>query len=108
LETGDKYEFDKNKLKAFKDFIELCKKNNIELYVVVSPVFYKYESDYSIATCEKICLEQDIPFYDFTKNDVFLKKPEWFTDVLHLNETGAKTFSNSIVDSLKINTRYSK
>lgn len=108
LKKAKKYEFDQNKLKVFQDFIQLCKKNNIELYVVVSPVFYEYDSDYSIATCKKICLEKGIPFYDFTKDDKFLKKPEWYADVLHLNEVGAKTFSSIIVDSLKATKAYLK
>lgn len=108
LKTANKYKFDQNKLKAFQDFIALCKENNIELYVVVSPVFYEYESDYSIATCKKICTEQGIPFYDFTKDDEFLKKREWYADVLHLNQTGATKFSSLITDSLKANRAYSK
>lgn len=108
IETANKYKCDPNKLKAFQDFIHLCKKNNIELYVVVSPVFYKYESDYSIATCEKICSDQDIPFYDFTRDDEFLKKREWYADILHLNQTGAKKFTGLISDSIKVNMAYSK
>jgi len=108
LKTTNKYTFDQNKITAFEDFIALCKKNNIELFVVASPVFYEYESDYSITTCEKICREQNIPFYDITKEDEFLKKPEWFADVLHLNHTGAKKFSGLIADSLKATMPNSK
>ena len=108
LKTASEYKFDQNKLKAFQDFIHLCKKNNIELYVMVSPVFYKYKFDYSIATCEKICSEQNIPFYDFTKNDAFLRKPEWYADLLHLNQIGAEKFSGLVADSLKASRAYSK
>lgn len=108
LKTASEYQFDQNKLKAFQEFIHLCKKNNIELYVVVSPVFYEYESDFSIATCEKICLEQNIPFYDFTKNHAFLRKPEWYADILHLNQIGAKKFSGIIADSLQVNSGHLK
>ncbi|MFS4491335.1 hypothetical protein [Maribacter sp. 2308TA10-17] len=108
LKIANAYKFDSNKLKAFQEFIALCKRNEIKLFVVVSPVFYEYESDVSITTCQKICLEQNIPFYDFTKNDEFLKKPEWYADVLHLNQNGAKEFSGILADSLKANVAYLK
>jgi len=103
--TAANYEFDENKIKAFEDFIQLCKSNNIDLYVVVSPVFYDYETDYTITTCKNICSENNVPFYDFTKNQDFLKKPEWYADVLHLNDSGAKVFSEVLADSLLANGR---
>jgi len=108
IKSTTKYELDQNKLNAFKDFIQLCKKNNIELHVIVSPVFYTYQSDYSITTCKQICAKQNVPFYDFTRDDKFLQKPEWYADILHLNQTGAKKFSSIVADSLKVNTANSK
>ena len=100
-DTIKPYEADENKITVFKEFLDLCKQNTIPVIVIVSPIFYNYESDYSIALCKKICDEKKVPFFDFTRNTDFLKSPYLFDDISHLNDDGATLFSDKVVDLVK-------
>lgn len=97
----DKYEVDENKLAIFNEFLDLCKQNDIPLLVFVSPVFYTYDKDYSITLCKQICNEKNIPFYDFTKDERFLKSPQLFDDKEHLNDSGAKLYSKITLNIIR-------
>ncbi len=93
-------DIDTNILNAYKSFIKNCKEKKVKLFIVVSPVFYSYGADSSIALAAKIANESNIPFIDYSKNDLFLNNKEYFQDVFHLNNEGAIMFSNLLVDSL--------
>ncbi|MDF4201838.1 hypothetical protein PXD56_02655 [Maribacter sp. SA7] len=92
---------DKNKINVFKDFLSLCKENGIAVMVIVSPVYYTYDKDYSLELCEEICNEYKIPFFNFTKNQDFLESPYLFDDVSHLNDKGATLFSEKVADLVR-------
>ena len=91
-----KYEIDSNKIRVFKEFLKLCKTNNISLQVIVSPVYYKYEHDYSLEITKEICNSEHIMFTDFTKDSYFLSRPDLFADQDHLNDKGATIFTKKI------------
>ncbi|CAM4196816.1 hypothetical protein ZONE111905_07510 [Zobellia nedashkovskayae] len=95
------YEIDKNKVTVFNEFLNLCKQHEIPVVVLVSPIYYKYEDDFSIALCKKLCEEKKVPFFDFTKDKDFLKAPHLFADIEHLNDNGAVIFSEKVVDLIK-------
>lgn len=99
--TPQKSLFDENKIKSFKAIIDLCNKNRIKLFFVVSPSFlistfesstFKYISDY--------CSAHDILFTDYT-NDEHYRDNNLFLDPGHLNRTGADIFSADLCSHLK-------
>ncbi|MEO6136078.1 MAG: hypothetical protein ABIP35_13060 [Ginsengibacter sp.] len=96
-----KYEIDSNKVKYFRSFITECIKSDVNLFIVVSPRFIKYTTeDISIALAHEISDEFNIPFYDFSNDPYFLNHPELFADISHLNQNGAKIYSNKVIDKI--------
>lgn len=97
-----KYEVDLIKIEAFKNFIAVCKANHIKLTLVFSPYFKKFEeTNNSISIAKEIAKENNIHFLDFTNDIRFLKNPFLFADYTHLNNNGAKFFTNILIDYLK-------
>lgn len=96
-----KYESDSNKIKTFEYFIRDCLYSKIELYIVCSPIFIKpnYVSN-SIVLGKKIANKYNLQFFDYSKDTMFLNHPKLFADVGHLNDEGAKVFSDKVIDSI--------
>lgn len=95
------YQLDDNKINLFRKFIRDCTNSNVKLYVVISPrlIMYKFD-DTSITLAKEICDEFNIPFYDFSSAPLFMSEPELFADKIHLNDRGAKIFSNKVIDKI--------
>lgn len=101
LETKSIYEIDSIKVRVVREFLKACKSAGIPLVVVFSPVYYLYDKDYSISICREICQNEKVPFYDFSKDPLFLYKKKLFGDILHVNHQGAILFSQTIIDKIK-------
>src|SRR6185312_3157308 len=98
------YELDSNKINMLKAFIKNCQSSRVKLYIFISPRFIKYFSkDPSIEITHSIANEFHVPFHDYTKDTFFLEHPKLFADQIHLNDTGAKVFSNIVIDDIKEN-----
>ncbi|MFZ7168945.1 MAG: hypothetical protein ACO1G2_02080, partial [Bacteroidota bacterium] len=82
----------------YKSFIQECARANVKLYIVCSPYFIQSDiTDYSVSIGKEIAKENNIAFFDFSKDTVFVNNTELFADFAHLNDTGAKLFSDSLV-----------
>lgn len=96
-----KYELDSTKIKIFKSFVRDCVNSNIKLYIFMSPQFIKYKfEDRSVLIAEGIAKKFNIPFYDFSNDAAFLNDVGLFTDEGHLNDGGAKIYSNEVIDKI--------
>jgi len=86
-------------INTFHDFLKLAKKNNIELYVVISPTANLSPYN-SIAEIKKLTQQSGFKFYDYstTINDYSL-----FYDDTHLNIKGATLFTDALASELKKN-----
>jgi hypothetical protein len=98
--------FDNEKMKALLEFIELCKLNEIELYIFISP-FYMISEKSDYALLQKFLLKgKDIKIFNYESDINFLEKPKYFADPAHLNKIGAGIYSheiaNLIVNDLKL------
>ena len=91
---------------CFREFIADAKKSGAKVFVVYSPIFQKYDKNQEIDICNRICSSEHVPFWDFSKDTLFLQNKQLFKDVLHLNHKGAMIFSNSVVE--KINPTLNK
>ncbi len=97
----EKTEPDPKKVEALFSFIETCKTNNIQLFVVVSPHYViQEESSYS-DIADDIYKEFNIQVLNFEKDTLFLNQPELFNDPFHLNLLGADVFSQIISNTVK-------
>lgn len=103
LNNDDKqdYEIDSVKINYFKSFIGECINSKIKILIVCSPYYYKsnYE-DNSIVTAKRIAKSNNVRFYDFSKDSVFLGKNNLFADKNHLNDFGAQKFTKTLLDRI--------
>ncbi len=96
---------DTNMVNALENIISICKEKNIALYIINSPVYHMVNEiqtpEYAVA---KISLDiihhNHVNFLDFSDDPAFVGHPELFADQGHLNDKGARIFSNMVINSL--------
>lgn len=95
------YEIDSIKVKAYEIFIQNCVQSKVNLYIVCSPSFIKSNHiDYSVKLGQKIAKKNNITFFDFSNDSIFINESKFFADTWHLNNTGAEIFSDILTDNL--------
>lgn len=96
---------DTNMVYALENIISICKVKNIALYIINSPVYHTVNEIHPPAfEAAKISLDiihrNHVNFLDFSDDPAFVGHPELFADKGHLNDKGAKIFSNMVINSL--------
>ena len=92
---------DSNKINGFKAFIKDCKNSNVQLYVVFSPLLITYpHEDPSTNLVIRICKEDNIPVFSFINDSLFYNSAFFAGNGTHLNDKGAKFFTNQVIDSI--------
>lgn len=91
---------DENKLNAFMDIISICKQKKIELIFVNSPLWNINNNDFYRDKFVKLCQSQGVRFFDFSNHPSISGNPDYFADINHLNDSGARVFSNMLADSI--------
>jgi hypothetical protein len=93
---------DTNSINAYKATIKHCKKNNIQLVVVISPYFEHYETNpgYDVLA-EKIASDEHIPFFNMASDSSIISTPKNFAEPIHLNVVGAQLFTNDLIRRIK-------
>lgn len=94
---------DSNSIAYFREFIKDAKESGAQVFIVHSPLFQKYYNNREIDICNQICNSENVPFWDYSKDTLFLQNKQLFKDVLHLNHKGAILFSNLIVERINLN-----
>jgi len=94
-------------VKLLTDCIELCKKNNVKLILVMAPYFNRYfpgkyfENFGTIVNnVKEIARQNNIPFFDYTGMGL-ANDQQYFYNVNHLNSSGAAVYSRAVADSIK-------
>lgn len=89
---------DSLKIKAYEGFIKDCKQSGAKLYIVCSPYFVKdFAPTNSFVTGKQIAIQNNVAFIDFSHNSFFADKPGYFSDPVHLNDSGAAVFSKMLI-----------
>lgn len=101
VSTYQMYSVDSAKYLALKEFINIVKNSATKIVVIYSPIFRKFVKNQEIEICNDICIAEDVPFWDFSKDTLFLNNRHLFQDVQHLNQEGAIIFSDILVTRLK-------
>jgi hypothetical protein len=91
---------DENKILALKDVIISCNQKNISLFFVYSPIWEVNKENCYTNILSKLCSENGISFIDMSNDQAFIDNPEYFSDNLHLNDAGARTFSAMLSDKI--------
>jgi hypothetical protein len=95
------YSTDSNKLSALKEFLNIAKKSGATVFVVYSPVYQKFNRNQEIEICKTVCSLENVPFWDFSKDTIFLNHNILFQDGEHLNHNGAVIFSKLIIYKIR-------
>ena len=99
--TGSQ-EISASKMGLFADIIGKCKERDIEIVVYSPPMYTIYkEKTGTIKELERICGENNIPYYYDTQDKTFLDHQDWFYDNVHLNKYGALEYSKIFASRLK-------
>ena len=96
---------DTNMVNALENIISICKEKKIALYIINSPVYHTVNEiqtpAYAVAKISLDIIHRNhVDFLDFSDSPAFVGHPELFADEGHLNEKGAKIFSNMVINSL--------
>jgi hypothetical protein len=92
---------DNNKVNLVKDIISTCKKKNIELIFVHSPIWITMQKSNCHNILADICSENGIRYIDMSNDSTFINRPDYFEDLSHLNDKGARIFSNMLTDKIR-------
>jgi hypothetical protein len=91
-------------LQRFADCLDLCHERGIP--VVLSTHFYPNQSDHArhaafARVIDSIIAGRDVPYYDLAYSHQ-LSDTNHFCDHNHLNEAGARIFTDRLIDSLEL------
>lgn len=93
-------EVDELKLQYIRKFISICKSRRIALVFMVSPSYSEADADlYDVL--KDIAEENDVPFFDYHTQGLFLDHPEYFKDSGHLWDKGARLYTSVFAHDLK-------
>ena len=91
---------DSLKLVYLRKFISLCEDRGIRLVFMVSPRYSRVGMD-KYDVLKAVATEHGIPFFDYYTRGLFLDHPEYFKDVAHLWDKGARAYSAIFAHDLK-------
>lgn len=93
------YDVDSVAVETYRSFLEDCVTAGIDVYVFCSPVFVDYPyDDLSVTMGRRIANELGVSFIDLTNEPEFTSDPRLYWDVYHLNDRGAKKYSDMVSD----------
>ena len=96
-EVVRKYSFDSIKLRFLTKIVE--ENPEVQFVFCISPIWYGMdEEQYSIIT--SFCKDRAIPFVNFANNPKYVHNNIYFSDGVHLNDTGAKEFTHDFIEEL--------
>jgi hypothetical protein len=92
---------DHKKISALKSIIADCKKSGTKLILVCSPYFSKIDrKDASLLIIQKIAKENKVIFLDYSNDKFYNQRRKLFADPKHLNNSGAKNFSEKLLKKI--------
>lgn len=99
---AEEYPFavDSERVNLLERFIIECQGRNIQLFIIVSPMYICSKEDV-FKVPRELANKRHIPFIDHYRDSVFVGHPELFYDFGHLNRKGAKIYSEMIANEIK-------
>jgi hypothetical protein len=98
---------DENKINALKDIITTCKKKNIQLVFVYSPVYSIIRDSYYYPLISDYFSGYNVEYIDLSNDPVFINNPQYFSEKIHLNNDGANVFTTMVLKEIESKNIYS-
>lgn len=90
-------------IQTLKQLDDLCKKNNIQLICIQTPVYKSVFNAKAFEAPKYICSKMGIPFIDVSNS--FLKdKTDYFYNAIHLNKDGVYEMNKLLKNGKKLDT----
>lgn len=94
------FDVDPERINLLERFISECQSRNIQLSIIVSPMYVCSKEDvYKIP--RELANKHHIPFIDHYRDSTFVGHSELFYDSGHLNRKGAEIYSEIIAKEIK-------
>ena len=87
----------RKELNAFHEILDICRSNNIKLFICIAPTFQINDPNFSNYIRKEV-RKESVVFVDFSNNDYYLNHKELFYDANHLNIEGANEYSKQIAE----------
>ncbi len=103
--NGVNIELDKDMMKSFENYIKENKDNNIEVFMVYPPTYYKAHKYINnrkeiIEFYESISKKYNVPFLNYSQDSMSYNR-DYFYNSQHLNGESADLFTNKLALDLK-------
>lgn len=84
------------------NIIERTKAYNVQLVLAISPFYFKndFSSNSSYNKIKNIAADYNITLLDYTNHPEYTGRPDLFNDDVHLNDKGAKQYTQNVVMQL--------
>ena len=110
-ESWEQDEVDEAKVERFRSILCRAQDEGVKMIVVDSPKFIDGSGPCTSADIMKsLCEEYGACFIDNTQMPYFLERPELFNDAKHLNDNGAKAYTDmfleEIYESVELNLQF--
>jgi hypothetical protein len=97
----DAKEMDTFARNQFEKFIKTVLDNNIKLVAVMSPLYIApFKDTKSMVEYKRILSKYNVPYFHYASDPVFLKQ-KCFYDYVHMNDKGARQFTDSFIVQIK-------
>ncbi len=93
-----KYDFDELKLEYINKYIQAVGADHIVF--VVSPSWYGMDT-LQFKPVKDICIQQHIPFIDYSNHRKYVNNDSYFKDGNHMNSVGADEFTKDLVGEIR-------
>ena len=99
---AEEYPFpiDQERISLLERFINDCHQKNIQLTMIVSPMYICSKEDV-FKIPRELAAKYHIPFFDHYRDTIFVGHAELFYDFGHLNRKGAEIYSEKVCKELK-------
>ena len=94
------YTLDSLKLDYLEKLASLNKEKDLDIIWVASPQYYPDYDNSIYEVAKNIASKYDVPFMDYTKDKRFVGHEMYFSDPTHMNDTGARMFTNIFVNEV--------
>ena len=104
ISTRDNNDYKENKALTdkFEKIIDLLEQRKIKYYIIYSPILQGYKNT-PIPFANKVLKKYNMRVIDFRNNITFNKNTKLFHDEGHLNDSGARIFTQQLLkDSINL------
>jgi hypothetical protein len=100
IDENKKREVDTLKLDYLVKFIELTRKNDVNLVFVASPTYFGEARAAFNAPIRQLTDQEGVVFLDHFYDSLICSSKEYWSDGTHMNDKGARVFSQKIVGDI--------